>query len=446
MNWIKLRVIDVNDNEFLKLKGKTFDCLLAKSEDVIKLIRSAFVISLCHDKCISDEKLQVCEQIIYECASKIVLIPNVDVDFKTKFSLIRNKLAHGDYAYDNNKKVIVFKYLDQYVEVSLSNIIDFANGISDYYKYLNKEYDRETLYIRNGFEILIIDHCKKIRNYSYNRQFDEYLNMHCQLPFIFDNIDRVAPNGFNRKKLFIEKRFMDLECKIIGYTDEKNGMFLNPYGDKLLKNMVNLLNDDDVEFCEYKDACEMLINFYIYYIYPLDNFMKVDDQGIKSLPSEDNIDFSKFNLGNVRNEDSYEDVGKIKNYPSDFLSLYNKIFQLQSKLDSLSQWKNKDQVYNNVKLSLEKEIDDLLSLTLSGPLKRLYEYSKNRSLIEHIRCSIMHGNYDFDIGTEMFTFYDKWKGKEVYRDVVKISDFRRLFNFNNVELVVNQDVKVNRKK
>ena len=41
-------------------------------------------------------------------------------------------------------------------------------------------------------------------------------------------------------------------------------------------------------------------------------------------------------------------VGKIKNYPSDFLSLYNKIFQLQSKLDSLSQWKNKDQVYNNV--------------------------------------------------------------------------------------------------
>jgi len=29
MNWIKLRVIDVKDNEFLKLKGKTFDCLLA---------------------------------------------------------------------------------------------------------------------------------------------------------------------------------------------------------------------------------------------------------------------------------------------------------------------------------------------------------------------------------------------------------------------------------
>ena len=176
MNWIKLRVIDVNDNEFLKLKGKTFDCLFAKSEDVIKLISSAFVISLCHDKCISDEKLQVCEQFIYECASKIVLIPNVDVDFKMKFSLIRNKLAHGDYAYDSEKKVIVFKYLEQYVEVSLSNIIDFANSISDYYKYLNKEYDRETLYIRNGLEILIIDHCKKIRNYSYNRQFDEYLN------------------------------------------------------------------------------------------------------------------------------------------------------------------------------------------------------------------------------------------------------------------------------
>ena len=125
MNWIKLRVIDVNDNEFLKLKGKTFDCLLAKSEDVIKLIRSAFVISLCHDKCISDEKLQVCEQFIYECASKIVLIPNVDVDFKMKFSLIRNKLAHGEYPkYD---KKLVFADDKKEMDLVIEYIALFRN-------------------------------------------------------------------------------------------------------------------------------------------------------------------------------------------------------------------------------------------------------------------------------------------------------------------------------
>lgn len=435
----------MNENEFLKLKGQTFESLLSKNEDIYKLIRSAFVISLCHDKCIIDEKLQVCEQFIYECASKIVLIPNLNIDFKIKFSLIRNKLAHGDYAYDNKREVIIFEYMDQYVEVSLSNIIEFANSISDYYKYLNKEYDRETLYIRNGLEILVTDHCKKRRDYGYNRQFDEYLNSHCQLPFMFDRIDYMS-KGYDRKKLVLEKRFMDLECKIIGYTDERNGIYLNPYGDKLLKNMLYLLNNNEVLLDEYKDACEMLTNFYIFYIYPLDNFMKIDDQSIKSLSSDGNIDFSKFELGNVRKDGNFEEVGKIKTYPDDFLSLYKKIFQLQSKLDSLSQWKNKNEEYNNVKMSLENEINDLLSVTLSGPLRRLYEYSKNRSLIEHIRCSVMHGNYDYDTGTEMFTFYDLWKGKEVYRDNVRLDDFKRLFNFNNVELVLNQDVKVNRKR
>ena len=436
----------MNENEFLKLKGKTFECLLSKSDDIYKLIRSAFVISLCHDKCINDEKLYVCEQFIYECASKINLNPNINIDYKTKFSLIRNKLAHGDYAYDDNRNVIVFEYLDNYIEVSLSNIIDFANSISDYYKYLNKGFDREVLVIRDGLEILVIDRCKKRRDYAYNRHYDEYMNNHCQLPMVFNNMNYMLRHGSNRKKILLEKRFMDLECQFLGYTDEKDRVIINPYGDMLLKNMVNLLNGEDVLIDNYNDACEMLTNFYIYYIYPLDNFMKIDDQGIKDLPSKDNVDFSKFNLDNIRNDNSYEDVGKIKNYPDDFLSLYKKIFQLQSKLDSLSQWKDKNEEYKNLKLSLESEINDLLSLTLSGPLKRLYEYSKNRSLIEHIRCSIMHGNYDYNVCMNTFTFYDEWKGKEVYRDNVKLDDFKSLFNFDNVLLVISQDVKVNRKR
>ena len=94
--------------------------------------------------------------------------------------------------------------------------------------------------------------------------------------------------------------------------------------------MLSLLNDGEVLNEGYSEACEVLMNFYIFYIYPLDNFMKVDDQGIKSLPSEDNIDFSKFEFGNVRNDGNFEEVGKIKTYPDDFLSLYKKIFSTSS--------------------------------------------------------------------------------------------------------------------
>lgn len=173
--------------------------------------------------------------------------------------------------------------------------------------------------------------------------------------------------------------------------------------------------------------------------------MKVDDQGIKTLPSVDNIDFSLFDLSSVRNEEKYDDVGKIKNYPSDLLGLYKKIFSLQSRLDSLNQWKNKDEEYNKVKLALESEIDDLFRLVLSEPIRRLYDYSKNRSLIEHIRCSIMHGNYTFDISNNTFTFCDRWKGSEGYKDIVRLDDFNKIFNFDNIELVLEQDRKVNRR-
>ena len=295
---------------------------------------------------------------------------------------------------------------------------------------------------RNGMKILVTDYCKKRRDYGYNRRYDDYLNKSCQLPFLLNDSNYMIPNGFARKKIFIEKPFMDLECEIIGPSDEF-GIILNPYGDKLLNNILNLLNNGNVLNNDYKEACEMLTNFYIFYIYPLDNFMKIDDEGIRKLPNLDNMDFSLFDFSCVRNEDNFDDVGKVKNYSSDLLGLYKKIFLLQSRLDNLEQHKNKNEEYKKIKLSLENEINDLLRLTLAEPIKRLYDYSKNRSLIEHIRCSMMHGNYTFDITNNSFVFYDMWKGKEVYRDVVNLDDFKKIFNFYNMELVIEQNKKIN---
>ena len=77
----------VNEEEYLKLKRKTFNILIKKSEDANKLVRALFIISLCHDKCIKDEKEQVCSQFINDCATKITLVPNLNLDYKTKFSL-----------------------------------------------------------------------------------------------------------------------------------------------------------------------------------------------------------------------------------------------------------------------------------------------------------------------------------------------------------------------
>lgn len=434
----------IDKKDFLKLKKQTFKVLLTKSDDIKKLILASLTISLCHDKCIYDDKLQVAEQFINECSRQIVLIPNINIDAVSKVSLIRNKLAHGDYAYDDIRRVIIFEYMNQYVEVSLDSIILFAYKISEYYKYLNKEYSREIIIYRNGLEILVNDHCKKRRDMGYNRRFENATHVRLALPM--KDGYYVLPDNFTRKKFSLSDGYMDVDYEILGLTDKKTGMIYNPYGDSMLNNVLNLLNNMAVVSNEYIDAIEELINFYIFYIYPLDNFMKVDEQGIKTLPNDGNFDFSQLGLQDIRNDDTFSDVGKIKSYPNDLLSLYKKIYQLNERLEKLNNRKNKDEEYEKVKLSIENEIDLLLNITLCGPLKRLYEYSKNRSLIEHIRCSIMHGNYGFNEQSKIYTFFDFWKNEESYRDEVELDSFRSLFNAGNINLVMSQDREMNGRK
>lgn len=443
--------MQIDDKEFLKLKKQTFKNLLTKSEETTNLILSSLIISLCHDLCIKDENLKVSPQFINECSSKINLNPNINIDPETKFTLIRNKLAHGDYAYNDTKKTIIINYQDQYIEISLNNIIDFANTISNYYQYLGKEQERVSLIHQFGYEFLITDRCKKNkgRDYSYNQKFEYYIKNHFiihQRNFLIKNGKIILPENYTRKSFSLGQPYMDIDCEILSPTDKKTDIIYNPYGDKMLKNIINLLNNKEPLQKDFEQSINMLINFYIFYIYPLDNFMKLEDQGIKALPSDTNFDFSKLNLNNVRNDETFDNVGKIKNYKDDLVSLYKKIHQLETKLNNLMNQKYKGNDFNKIKLAIETEIEELLNITLSGPISRLYEYSKNRSLLEHIRCSIMHGNYDFNEQTKTYTFFDYWKNSECYHDEVSLSDFNSLFNFENMNLVLTQDKIINERK
>ena len=447
--------MQISELEFLNLKKQTFKNLLSKSDEITKLILSTLIISLCHDKCIKDEELNVSIQFINECASKINLTPNINIDSKTKITLIRNKLAHGDYAYNENNRTIVINYLDNYLEVPVNNIIELANCISNYYKYLSKDQDRISLVCQYGLELLITDHCKKNkgRDYSYNKNFEHYVNLtNLAHPIRIPVKDGkyILPDFFTRKKFSLERREMTIDYEILSETNKKTGIIYNPYGSNLLKNIVNLLNSKEPLELNYYDkinyAINSLIDFYIFYIYPLDNFMKLDDQGIKKLPNDTNFDFSKLDLHPIRNDDTFDNVGKIKNYPDDLISLYKNIHQLETKLIKLEQQKHKNTDYSKIKSTIETEIEELLNIALSNPITRLYDYSKNRSLLEHIRCSIMHGNYDYDELSNTYTFFDYWKDKECYRDQISLLDFEKLFNLENLSLVVNQNKTINERK
>lgn len=58
----------------------------------------------------------------------------------------------------------------------------------------------------------------------------------------------------------------------------------------------------------------------------------------------------------------------------------------------------------------------------------------------------MHGNYDYDELSNTYTFFDYWKDKECYRDTIYLLDFRKLFNLENLSLVLKQDEIINERK
>ena len=69
-------------------------------------------------------------------------------------------------------------------------------------------------------------------------------------------------------------------------------------------------------------------------------------------------------------------------------------------------------------------------------IQALYRYSDNRSIIEHLRCSIMHGNYSYDLEKEVFEFVDLWKGDEQGRFNLTLNDFEKILAFENVNTII----------
>lgn len=428
----------VNMKNYNDLKKDTYLYLMSDTDEVKKLISAILLISLCHDKClINNQELLVSPSFIKKCNSLISFQENFEtfstLDDIKKFSLIRNKLAHGDFVIDQKKQSIIIKHTIDNQELTtsfkISSILSFAKEITNYYDYLTSTKKREKIYIQNGLKITITDKPQK-RNHRgerYNETYNAFLTRH---------LERfIGAYYMGQMKTEYEVGNMVLKFNIES-TNEPNKIINNPYANPLINSFKESLEGKTPN----QKVIDLLIKFYVIYFYPLENFLKGEDKNITSLKNPQMFNFAKLDLENVKNQGTLNTVGKVNNYHKQLNESYQKINLLMEKRNHLEQTLTINQSPQIIQKHQEitKEIDELVDLFCTSSVQVLYTYSQNRSIIEHLRCSVMHGNYTYDESSNTFDFQDLWKNQEWCHINLSFADFKSLLNFQNINAVIQQ--------
>lgn len=438
------------------LKPETFLFLLDDNETSISLIVASLLISFYNEKCIkevattdnkykdlSERKFKslVSSSFLKEC-SKELKFSNTKInklDYMQKIKLVRNKLAHGDFVIDETKQNIIAKLNLKGEEIttsiSINSIVSLAKRLSDYSRFPSSDVKRQTIYNHNGLEYKIIDipKTKYGRNSAYDKKFDFVVNS-----FLYHRpFSQLLPIGALEAHKKIENKFMYLEF----HVTEKDNVDKNNYPDrKAFENsMLFKLNNPLDKSYEGNEFVENLIDFYRYYIYSLENFLKVEDKNIMSLMNDKMFNFEDLILKNEDVLKSIENVGKINEYDDYFSILTNKSME---KYNKLVQQQNNEYYQNETSIqNLSDELDTYLSLFTSDSVAKFYPYSKKRSLIEHIRCSIEHGTYNYDESSSKIDFKDNWENNNL-EFKINISEFMGILSNENKRLILEQFKKV----
>lgn len=436
--------------DYDKLKKDTYLFLLSNNDDAKKLIYATLLISLCHDKCIKDDKLMVSPSFIKKCNLLVPFETNYDkmisLNDMEKFSLIRNKLCHGDFVYKEESGELYFKHNFNGNEVmssmKLSNVLMFAEEIINYYDFLGSELSRERIVIYQGLNMTFTDkiNVSSNRSVSYNKFVDMLIvEIKRQLPRIiirhpkrrtFDCYDLMRHHAKLRNHLYNPKK-LNLTVSI-EKTKEPDTIINNPYANLLEKELLLRLNDKE---SNYQEVIDLLSKLYVIFIYPLENFLKKDDHSVKSLQNNQMFDFS---LLDINMNDEIINVSKTIQYNEELSIAYEKLGQYHTKLDKLRKTPNISEKIKNEIQVIEEEIDKLKDLFCNNSVKLIYSYSKNRSIVEHLRCSLMHGSYTYNEIDDTFKFSDYWKGEDQFNKTISLKDFRTIFNDENISHVMKQ--------
>ncbi len=204
-----------------------------------------------------------------------------------------------------------------------------------------------------------------------------------------------------------------------------------------------------------------LTNFYITYIYGLDNVLNITNKDhILDVIEGRTFDFSKLDLSgiepqvNIEEKEFVEFTDQINKINADIADTKDRISKISNNLYyiklELDQGNNsKEEVYRELKdkeTELLNKLQDLIEKKskCNAFMKTNFAlYKRNRSIIEHIRNSIAHGNIslnifngDYSINDALITLRDTFDDKNTFTLEITIRQFNELcseFNIGQIE-------------
>ena len=432
------------------LKPETFLFLLEDSYFSNALIVSSLLISFYNEKCMKEIntdntykdlsfrkfKPLISPSYLKECSKKLEFSnPKInELDYMQKIKLIRNKLAHGDFVIDETRQNIILtlslKNEEIETKVSINSISALAKSLSEYSRYPNSNETRETFYYENGLEYKIVDtpRTKFGRNSSYDKKLDIVANtfIHHKSKFPLMLVGRSEfSTKFQYKPFALDICVREVYDKKSNYPNRKSFEY------SMLEKLSNPLEKDYLG----NEFVEPLIDFYRYYIYPLENFLKIEDKNAMSLVNDEMFNFEDLIIASDKMLKSVENVGKIRDYKNYFPVLENKI---KDKYEKLVEKENNPYYTDATNIvNLKTELDNYLSFFTNSSIVKFYPYSKKRSLIEHIRCSIEHGTYNYNNEKSNISFIDNWEDNNFNIDL-SVLEFMVLVCNENKKMILEQ--------
>ena len=224
---------------------------------------------------------------------------------------------------------------------------------------------------------------------------------------------------------------------------------------QLLRNMPNAVGDvlrhdagDNAFTEEYgKELPFSILKFYCFFNYGLDKIhSSAQDTLLRDILEGNKFDYSQLDLSLFDDPNMIEDI-TINNYNDQYQGIINEY----NKKDAA--YKKALGDYNNyiAKVSTPNPTVEAKLLSICNSFKDSFDkikdlkdkadnfdlnkYTKNLNIINHLRNSIAHGNYeieDSDMDNKYFIFNDIYNGVNTYSLKIKCDDFSKLFTSKNI--------------
>ena len=214
-----------------------------------------------------------------------------------------------------------------------------------------------------------------------------------------------------------------------------------------------------------------LTNFYITYIYGLDDVLNISDRDhILDVIEGRTFDFSKLDLSginpqvNIEEKEYTEFIDQINKIDADIedvkdrlSKISNNLYYIKRDIDSGND--SKQDTYRELKdketelLNKLQELIEKKSKCNAFMKTNFVAYKRNRSIIEHIRNSIAHGNIsmnifngDYSINDALITLKDTYDDENTFTLEITMQEFNELcsdFNIGQIEEFLKKEEKTN---